>query len=106
MDKDEIKEKEPNFHQKIKAIKDFVSDGCTMSPDLSFSFCCVLHDIYYSYGFVTRRQADKELRQCIKAKGHKYLAWIYWFFVRMLGWIPYYFLKPSKIRKKYKKDKK
>jgi len=89
---------DPNILQRIKAIKDFVSDGCTMAPDLTFSDCCYEHDIYYVTGAVNRKEADRCLRKCIAAKGFPVLAWIYWLGVRLFGWVFYYFGKTADYR--------
>jgi hypothetical protein len=63
------------------------TDGCTNSPDLNFVSCCITHDLRYRENTegITRAQADKELRECIAAHGHQYLAWIYWGAVRLFG---------------------
>lgn len=62
------------------------SDGCTNAPDLNFRECCVHHDYYYATKTLTRKEADKELRQCIQKEwGGIFLPWIYWGAVRIFG---------------------
>jgi hypothetical protein len=63
------------------------TDGCTFSPDFSFSVCCIAHDINYSDhpAGISRAGADKELRRCIASTGHPLLAWLYWSAVRIFG---------------------
>ena len=92
----------PTRYEKLTAVTDFVTDGCSMSPDMVFSECCVEHDIDYATGFVSRADADLKLRECIKAKGFPILCYVYWIGVRLFGWMPYYFGKSQKQRKKYK----
>jgi hypothetical protein len=69
----------------FRDIKEFSTDGCTMSPDFDFRDCCVRHDLDYWRGDVTRAEADRRLRQCIKEKGYVVLPWIYWAGVRLFG---------------------
>jgi hypothetical protein len=70
----------------------FVNDGCSAAPDLDFRSCCEAHDrVYYQGGTrEQRRQADRELRQCIRTKGHRILDDIYYLGVRIGGvpWLP------------------
>lgn len=59
-------------------------DGCTAVPNFDFGFdCCGEHDAHYQLGDVTRAEADKHLRNCIKRKGYTALAWVYWLGVRV-----------------------
>jgi len=90
----------PNVVEKLKYLGDFVSDGCSLAPDLVFFDCCEQHDIDYSTN-VKRRIADNKLRQCIKATGFPFLAWIYWVGVRLGGWYGYYFGPSAKSRRIY-----
>ena len=61
-------------------------DGCTGVPDFDFGYdCCGEHDAHYQLGDITRWEADKRLRQCIQKKGYTFLAWTYWFGVRVLA---------------------
>lgn len=91
--------RQPTFLEKIKALKELSSDGCTMAPDLNFRGCCEQHDMYYSTDVINRWEADKLLRLCIKSKGYPILSWVYWIAVRMFGWVPYYFGNSAKRRK-------
>lgn len=79
-----------------KDVADFSSDGCSMSPDLTFHSCCEEHDYYYRNHSgpnglpITRAEADRRLRECIARKGvlgweWKVLPWVYWAGVRLLG---------------------
>lgn len=68
------------------AKKGFSYDGCTAVPDFDFGAdCCNTHDYHYQLQDVSRAEADKKLRECIKAKGHPILAWVYWSGVRVFG---------------------
>lgn len=87
--------------EKMAYLKDFVTDGCTMSPDLEFSECCETHDLDYSTTENSRRQSDRKLRKCIDKKGYPYLSVIYWIGVRLMGWFPYYFGAAYDFRKEY-----
>ena len=55
---------------------DFVSDGCSMFPDGNYRACCVEHDKAYYFGGTKneRKAADRLLRDCVRAKGHRFLA--------------------------------
>lgn len=69
---------------------------CTCSPDKIFGYsirqCCYFHDRDYrsiNKDRNSRKVADKNLRECMKKKLPKklhFMAWFYWFFVRLLGW--------------------
>jgi hypothetical protein len=93
--------RKPTAIEKIAYLKDFVTDGCTMSPDLEFAECCNTHDLDYSTTDKTRTEADRDLRQCIDKKGYPYLSIVYWFGVRVFGWIPYYFGRGYAFRQFY-----
>ncbi len=61
-------------------------DGCTGVPDFDFGHdCCGEHDYHYQIGDLSRTEADRRMRECIKAKGYVPLAWIYWLGVRVLA---------------------
>lgn len=64
------------------------TDGCTLSPDLDFKDCCDTHDVRYRANpeRITRAEADRALRVCIRSKGYLVLPWVYWAFVRLVGW--------------------
>jgi hypothetical protein len=72
----------------FRDIKEFSSDGCTMSPDFDFRDCCVRHDYDY-HDQVPRKKADLKLKACIEKKGHPKLAKLYYFGVRAFGWLRY-----------------
>jgi len=69
----------------------FESDGCSNAPDLNFRECCEKHDFdYRNYEItgITRVQADKCMRECMRKKWSLFIApWIYWTGVRCFGWI-------------------
>lgn len=61
-------------------------DGCTAVPDFDFGFdCCGEHDAHYQLGDISRAEADKKLRECIRKKGYFILPWVYWLGVRIVG---------------------
>lgn len=69
------------------APADFVGDACTFFPDGDYADCCIAHDRDYYRGGTKeeRRASDKRLRQCVRAKGHKYLSKLMFFGVRLGG---------------------
>jgi len=61
-------------------------DGCSGVPDFDFGAdCCGEHDAHYQLGDVSRAEADKRLRACLRKKGYFVLPWIYYFGVRFLA---------------------
>ncbi|MFS4458127.1 helicase [Bdellovibrio sp. HCB2-146] len=74
-------------------LKDFTSDGCSMSPDgwiigqTHYVQCCVEHDVAYWRGGTRQEKltADLELKQCIKEKSNSVVAEIYYRGVRVGG---------------------
>jgi hypothetical protein len=61
-------------------------DGCTAVPDFDFGAdCCGEHDYHYQLGDVTRAEADRKLRECLRKKGYFLLPWAYWLGVRIFG---------------------
>jgi len=61
-------------------------DGCTAVPDFDFGAdCCGEHDYHYQIGDISRWEADKHLRQCIRKKGYLVLSWTYWLGVRIFA---------------------
>jgi hypothetical protein len=68
------------------AKKGVSTDGCTAVPDFDFGAdCCAQHDYHYHAQDISRKEADKKLRQCIQAKGYIVLPWLYWLGVRVFG---------------------
>lgn len=59
--------------------------GCTLVPDFGFRSCCDQHDRDYTEQVLTRLEADKRLRDCIRAAGNPVLAEIYFAGVRVFG---------------------
>jgi hypothetical protein len=70
----------------------FVGDGCTLWPDGDYRACCEAHDRDYFRGGSgnERKASDRRLRDCVRAKGHKYIAPVMYFGVRIGGvsWLP------------------
>lgn len=76
--------------EKYRRLGDFKTDGCTAAPDLFWKDCCKAHDFYYRNSQigtgVSRKEADKRLRHCMRAKGSgRFVAWVYWAAVRIVG---------------------
>jgi hypothetical protein len=72
--------------------KHFQSDGCSCWFDGDWVDCCVNHDLVYWMGGTRaeRKVADIELRRCVSAEGHPFIAWTMYLGVRMGGvwWLP------------------
>jgi len=70
-----------------EAPPDFVGDGCTFWPDWDYTDCCRAHDRdYYRGGTDDERKAsDKRLRDCVRARGHKYVSKLMYLGVRLGG---------------------
>jgi hypothetical protein len=70
----------------------YPDDGCSCFPETGFEDCCRAHDkIYYRGGSeADRAKADRELRQCIRGKGHTLMGDILYYSVRVGGvpWVP------------------
>ncbi|MEO6049942.1 MAG: hypothetical protein ABIP78_01240 [Pyrinomonadaceae bacterium] len=80
----------PTLNQTIakRAMPDeFVSDGCSLFPDGNYRACCVEHDKAYYFGGTKkeRKAADRLLRDCVRAKGHRFLAPAMYIGVRIGG---------------------
>jgi hypothetical protein len=75
-----------------EAPADFKGDGCSLWPDGDYRSCCEAHDRDYcrSGTSAERKASDKRLRDCVRAKGHKYIAPLMYFGVRIGGvsWLP------------------
>lgn len=84
------------------------TDGCTGVPDFNFGKCCDMHDVYYGIGGGEKERiiADRILRYCIRAHGHKKLAWGYWVGVRFFGVFHFDYRWRKWIRAKMKNRKK
>ena len=87
LDKDE----KLGFKQQVAIVRRGFSqgvkyDGCTAVPDFDFGAdCCGEHDYHYQVGDISRAEADKHLRECLRAKGYFILPWIYWLGVRIFA---------------------
>jgi hypothetical protein len=85
------KDEKLGFLDQVRIVRDGFSkgvkyDGCTAVPDFDFGYdCCGEHDYHYQEGDVSRAEADKRLRQCIRKKGYFLLPWAYWLGVRMFA---------------------
>ncbi len=70
----------------------FESDGCSCWPDGDWLECCVKHDLVYWQGGTReeRKDADRELGQCVTEKGHPIVGQVMFLGVRMGGvwWLP------------------
>lgn len=81
-----------NFREQCALVfrglkRGFKYDGCTAVPDFDFgSDCCGEHDYHYQDRTITRAEADRRLRDCLRKKGYVVLPWIYWAGVRVFGW--------------------
>lgn len=82
----------PSQTQRTDPPADFKSDGCSLWPDCDYRVCCEAHDRdYYRGGTDQERKAsDKRLRDCVRAKGHKYISRLMYIGVRIGGvsWLP------------------
>lgn len=60
----------PQMKAPVEPPPDFRSDGCSLFPDGNYRECCELHDLDYFRGgsFRERRQSDKRLYRCVRAK--------------------------------------
>jgi hypothetical protein len=71
---------------------DFKSDGCSLFPDGNYRECCVEHDKAYYFGGTKeeRKAADRQLCDCVRAKGHRFLSPIMYLGIRIGGvaWLP------------------
>jgi hypothetical protein len=73
--------------ERVQPPDGYRSDGCSMFPDGDWGECCVAHDRDYFVGGTKaeRKASDKRLRQCVRAKGHKYISVVMYFGVRIGG---------------------
>ena len=60
----------------------FKSDGCTFAPDGSWGSCCLMHDHAKKNKFVSAKDADGMLYDCMKDRANIFLAIPYWIAVR------------------------
>ena len=66
----------------------FVSNGCSVWPDAkNYLGCCVQHDLAYWCGgsVAARREADRDLRQCVTEHSSGLNAWLMYLGVRLGG---------------------
>lgn len=74
------------FQELLVAGKAFFNhDGCTGVPDLTVGACCMEHDYYYTTHVVSRKEADKRFKACIRKKGFRFLDNFYYWGVRLFG---------------------
>jgi hypothetical protein len=85
------KDEHLGFADQVRVVRDGFRkgvkyDGCTAVPDFDFGAdCCGEHDTHYQLGDISRAEADRRLRECIKKKGYTGLAWAYWLGVRVFA---------------------
>jgi hypothetical protein len=48
---------------------EFTTDGCSLWRDAQWRECCIAHDIEYWCGGTLRRDADRNLRACVRVNG-------------------------------------
>jgi|GEM_PF-3750868 len=52
--------------------------------------CCKVHDNDYGKdGTVSRAEADRKFRECVKSTGRPVMAWFMWAGLRLVGWVRY-----------------
>jgi len=75
------------FSEKLKRFNQKICYGCSYVPDFDFSDCCIEHDKLYEIGGTDedRLLADRQLKECIKEKGHNYKSFVYYVGVRIFG---------------------
>lgn len=82
----------PPVKVRQEAPPDFRGDACTWFPDGDYADCCLAHDRDYYRGGTSeeRKASDKRLRDCVRAKGHRYLSGLMYVGVRIGGmaWLP------------------
>lgn len=67
-----------------------MKNNCTLFPEGNWSNCCKQHDEDYSEGSgVSRKDADKKLRECIKEGDRAYIVPLVYAGVRLFGWLRY-----------------
>ena len=67
-----------------------MSDKCSFFFGGGHNDCCAQHDIDYGReSTVSRREADRKLRQCAIDKGYPTRAWVMWLGARLGGWVFY-----------------
>ncbi len=69
-----------------------IDNRCTCYPNGNWIACCVTHDYLCADGWIQRSAtkrliADRQLYQCVKAKGHPVHAAIMYAGVRMWYWV-------------------
>lgn len=73
----------------VHVLHEYLEDRCSFVPDLDIGFCCGDHDEAYAIGGdrKDRLNADRSFRQCIRNAGRPVVAFIYYWGVRLFGWI-------------------
>lgn len=78
---------------------DEISDGCTLSPDLSYGHlfinsrgkfthpACIFHDYILEKGYYSKWQADKLMYQAMKGFGHTLAAPLFFIGLQTFGWV-------------------
>ncbi|QQS33931.1 MAG: hypothetical protein IPM50_04955 [Acidobacteriota bacterium] len=72
---------------RVQPPENYKFDGCSLFPDGDWGECCEAHDRDYFVGGTKaeRKASDRRLRQCVRAKGHKYISVMMYFGVRIGG---------------------
>ena len=73
----------------VVILHSWLGEQCSFAPDLDIGQCCTVHDVAYQTGGseFQRWIADRKFRNCIRAEGRPFVAWIYYLGVRWFGWI-------------------
>ena len=85
----ELPAEEPPSQTGVHVLHEYLGDQCSFVPDLDVGFCCGAHDDAYADGGTERdrRQADRTFFYCILNEGRPLVASIYYFGVRLFGWL-------------------
>lgn len=74
-----------------------IDNRCTFFPNGNWLTCCVAHDYDCADAWIQRSAidrliGDKKLRDCVTRKGHKYIAKLMYFGVRLWYWVKWYLI--------------
>lgn len=74
-----------------------MKDHCSFAPDKLFGYdiskCCQLHDEAYDLQEQSRVHVDYEFYMCLLEHSNKYIALVYYCFVRAFGWYNWKFCR-------------
>ena len=73
----------------VVVLHTWLGEQCSFVPDLDVGECCADHDIAYQIGGseTDRGDADLAFRTCIRSEGRPIVAFIYYWGVRLFGWL-------------------